>query len=207
MATTSIDTTHYASLVTEAQASSRVLLDLKGQSVLFYTTTTTHELRARAYESDRIYTLMQGVKFAHGFVADGVACIYAVLVTGEVKLVSYRYFGDPAPLVTDLVLGGHVSYLHASSQHGWNFLTTSDGGRIYLLAAKDPAFSQKATRVLLYANSRDPLVYVDYPVAGVHPDDYHPGPRSSRITIGVQRTTLATGIQEVGYFLHEMVLD
>lgn len=207
MSSTVIDPTRYTPLVTEAQASSRVLLRLGDRAVLFYTTSSTYELRARAHESDRVYVLLQGVKFAHGLVLGGCAYIYAVLTTGEVRMIRYRYFGDPAPEVTPLITGGRTVFLHAASHYGWSFLTTSDGGRIHLLAAKDPAFTTSSTRTLLYSNTRDPLVYVDKPVAGIHPEDYHPAPRPSRITVGVQRTTLATGVQDVGYFLHEMVLD
>lgn len=204
---TNIDPHRYTPLVVEAQATSRVLLRQGGKAVVFYTTAATHELRVRAHEFQRVYTLMQDVRFAHGFVLDDVAHIYVVTLQGDIKLVTYRFFGDPTPVVYEINHGNKAHTLHAIHQHGWFFLTASDGGQIYIIQARDAKFSLGVQRTVLYSNALDPMFYVDKPVVGLHPDDYKPGPLVSRLTVGVERMRISTGAREVGYFIHETTLD
>ena len=202
-----LDPQRYNSLVAEASATSRVLLDLRGRAVVFYVTTATHELRVRSYGSEQVFTLLQDVAQAHGFTYAGKAYIYSVTTSGAVKMVTYQFFGDTAPVVKDIAVGYRAIYLHAACQRDQFFLAFSDGGRLYLLTAKDPAFLQEPRRYRLYSNSLDPLHYVEKPVLGIHPEDFRAKPAKSRMTVGVERLTLATGEREIGYFIFELELD
>jgi hypothetical protein len=202
-----LDPHRYNPLVVEATATSRVLLPLGSKAVVFYTTSATHELRVRAHGSDSIFTVLTDAKHAHGFIYNGVAHIYVATLAGTVKLVRYRFFGDPAPTVQDVEVGYRTIYLHAITQYDWFFLTFSDGGKLFLMAAKDPAFLQQPRRFRLYTNSLDPAHYVENPVLGIHPDDFRLKPAKTRMTVGVERLTLATGLREVGYFVFEIELD
>jgi hypothetical protein len=204
---TGLDPHKYTPLVTEAQAASRVLLRMGSRAVVFYVTAATHELRVRAYESEQVITLLQDVRSAHGFVNDnGFAYIYALMTSGDVQLVIYRYFGDPATEVKPIGIGNKAIYLHAVHQNGWFFLVSHDGGRIYLLMSTDPEFLVAPIRQRLYSNSLDPAYYVDKPVLGIHPDDVKAYPIKSRLTIGIERLHIATGVKEVGFFVTEAAL-
>lgn len=202
-----LDPHRYNSLVVEAAATSRVLLPLGSKAVVFYTTAATHELRVRAYDTQQVYTLLQDAKHAHGFVYNGLAHVYVVTTQGTVKLVTYRYFGDPTPVVKDVEVGYRAIYIHAVTQYDWFFLTFSDGGKLFLMAAQDPEFLQQPRRFRLYSNSLDPAHYVEKPVLGIHPDDFRMKPAKTRATVGVERLTIETGEREVGYFVFELELD
>lgn len=204
---TNLDPHRYTSLVTEAQAASRVLLRMGTQAVVFYVTAATNELRVRAYNSDQVTTLLQDVRSAHGFIHDnGYAYIYALMLTGDVKLVIYKSFGDPTPDVKAVGIGNKAIYLHATHQNGWFFLLSHDGGRIYLLMSTDPEFLVAPVRQRLYSNSLDPAYYVDKPTLGLHPDDVKTYPLKSRLTIGVERLHIQSGVREIGFFVTEAAL-
>jgi hypothetical protein len=197
----------YNPVVDEAGASSHCSVRLGDYYVVFYTTQGTNELRVRAHGSQQVFTLATDMKYVHGFVLNDVAHMYAVSTNGEVTLFRYKHFGDPAPRVDPVTLGNAAAFVHVRYQDGWYLLTSDDGGTLFLLIASDPRFLISTRRVRLYANALTPGFYVNKPTLGIHPEDYHPAPAMTRITVGVEQLELATGNREVGFFVTETTLE
>lgn len=201
-----LDPNRYIPLVVEATAGFKILLRLGDEHVVFYVASAVNELRARAYGSSQVFTLANGVRHVHGFEWQGVAYIYMVMVTGEVQLLRYRYFGDPTGDIVPIATGRKIIYLHTVAQAGKFFMATDDGGKLYLLMASDPEFLQGTKTLRLYSNSLDPAYYVSTPTVGLHPDDQHTYPIPSRVTVGIERLTRSSGLKEVGFFVVEVTL-
>lgn len=197
---------HYIPLVPETNAKAKVFLQLDSDHVVFYVSATTKELRVRAYGSNQIFTLMQGVEHVHGFVEDGVAHVYVALVSGTIQMFTYRYFGEQARNVTGILPGYSASYLHVVNQ-GHRYLMATEGGeRFRLFGAKDPTFASGLSVQQIYSNLRDPLYRVSKPVIAIHPFDWRVAPEPSRVTVSVERTTRISGTKSVGFFVTEVVL-
>ena len=196
-----IQQNYYTPLVTEAQAESMILVNLQGLQVVFYATQTTHELRCRAYQQPKIFTLMQGVRHCHGFLgADGLAYIYTVMLDGTIKLSTFKFFGDPKPVVTDIPFTTSVVFLHVLAFVNDNYLMVMDDGtQLHLLTSRSPLFTTPKAQTV-YMNVLNPEVYVNRPTVGIHPEDYHASPLPSIATVGVQVQTIATGDMSVGFF-------
>ena len=192
-------------LATEAPASSKVLLELAQDHVIFYVAEPTKELRAQVYGEGTPQVLMQGVQHCHGFIHEGVGYLYTALVSGGIRLLVYRTPGEFAQPPTAIAMSYTASYVHVVHQHGCYFMTLDTGLKLFLLVSKDPYFTNIQAQSI-YANSRDLVYRMSKPVAMVHPDNYHAGPAPSLATIAVERLTKSTGATDVGFFVVEVVL-
>lgn len=197
---------HYVPLVPETNAKAKVFLQLDSDHVVFYVSAATKELRVRAYGSNQIYTLLQGVDHVHGFVEDGLAHVYVALVSGAIQMFTYRYFGEQARNVQSLLPGYSASYLHVVAQEHRYLMATEGGERFRLFGAKDPTFASGLSVQQIYSNLRDPLYRMAKPVIGIHPYDWKTSPDPSRVTIAMERTTRISGTKSVGFFVTEVVL-
>ena len=189
----------YTSMVTEAVAESKILLNLNGLQVVFYTTQATHELRARAYGETKIITLAQDVRHCHGFLWNAKAYVYIVKMDGSLELHVYERFDDPHPVTTLIPASIKFIYVHALTHENNFLLALDDGATLYLWTDNNLDFSH-AIKQSVYANIRNPEVYVNRPTVGVHPSDYRKAPVASLATLGVQVQTVATGESDVGFF-------
>lgn len=120
------------------------------QGRVFYTTSATHELRVRAHGSDSIFTVLTDAKHAHGFIYNGVAHTRRRHLGGHRQAGPLPALRGPRPNRAGRGGGYRTIYLHAITQYDWFFLTFSDGGKLFLMAAKDPAFLQQPRRFRLY---------------------------------------------------------
>lgn len=197
---------HYISLVAEASTRAKVLLSLDRDHVVFYVTGATKELRVRAYGSQQIYTLMQGVEHCHGFSKDGVAYVYVALSSGGLRLLTYRYFGELAFNTESIAMGYSASYLHVVNQGDKYLMVIDSGGKFHLLSSDDCTFTTHFQAQQIYSNLRDPLYSVAKPTIGIHPQDIQMRPTPSRVTIAFERTTIMSGSKFVGFLATEVVL-
>ena len=197
---------YYVPLASEAYASSKVLLELGQDHVLFYVAATTRELRVRAYGSNRTHVLMQGVAHCHGYAHDGMAYIYVALNAGGIRLLTYRYFGELSPASVAVAMGYNAVYLHAIRQGDRHLMIIDTGGKLMLLSAEDAAYLTRFQIQQVYSNLRDTVYRMSKPVIEIHPDNFKVRPTPSQVTIAVERLTLATQARDVGFFVVETIL-
>lgn len=196
----------YVPLVAETSARSKVLLELGGSHVIFYVSATTNELRARAYGTNQTYVLLQGVLHCHGVVSEDVAYIYAAMATGTIRLMTFRHFGEHDPYATAIALGYNAVYLHVIRQDGHYLMALDNGAKLMMLTADDPAFLTNFQSFQIYSNTRDPIYRMSKPVLGIHPEDYAAKPLPTKVTVGVERLTKASGVVETGFLVVDVVL-
>ena len=195
----------YIPLVSESNASSKVLLELEKDHVVFYVAEPTKELRVKSYGSDAVQVLMQGVRHCHGFSEGGVAYLYIALVSGEIRLLIYRHVGELDLSVTSIAMGYSANYLHIIKRGGSYLMAIDTGAKLLLITSSDPYFTNMQVQQV-YMNSRDRVYQMAKPVLEVHPDNLHPSPASSLVTIAVERVTLATKAKDVGFLVLEAFL-